>query len=579
MKPKSTSLRQSILLSAAMGVCLTPGAWAQNMFDVFFLTDTTGSMGGLINGVQSSSESILNSFLSGGRNVAFGVGEYKDGNADAFGFRYNLTDDSDLPILSEDRAAVLAAIDVWSASGGGDYPEDNLLGLRETAVSTPWRDGSRKIIFWFGDAPGLDPASDGTTLADTLAALGENCVQVIAIDLGGLDATGQATEITNAVLNCGLDGGIIAELNLGGLSGEEAAEAIEKLLIELFEEAIGVRSDQPVVSALHAASISLTRTLTRDVGARLYRLRTGIRSEPVQGTPPAPSYSAKDGAKDAKTPIVMPSDYCKWEVYGQIYYYSEDQDKQFRTLSTAPGQSIRIQTHGKTSIDTFGGTVGFEYDFNSNWSAGFAIGAAGTRIDVDPGFDADVDSLAFIPYVSYYRPNAVGGGDFYADLLYAYTDHDYDMDQGPVSDSADGRAHQLEFTTGLNFRGGQLVHGPYASLRWIDGEIDDSVFTGGNDIDYKSLATQLGYQVSYPVALGRGTLVPQGRVAWEHEFEESQGSFAGLPLGELDEDLAVLGAGIGYYTHGGWNVVLDYEARLGSKSDSHYVSLKVGKEF
>ena len=73
--------------------------------------------------------------------------------------------------------------------------------------------------------------------------------------------------------------------------------------------------------------------------------------------------------------------------------------------------------------------------------------------------------------------------------------------------------------------------------------------------------------------------VPQVRGAWEHEFEDDANSLFGFPLGQRDEDTAVLGAGVGFYCQSGWNTVLDYEARLSSNIEGHYVSLKVGKEF
>ena len=79
--------------------------------------------------------------------------------------------------------------------------------------------------------------------------------------------------------------------------------------------------------------------------------------------------------------------------------------------------------------------------------------------------------------------------------------------------------------------------------------------------------------------MGSGTFVPQARAAWEHEFEDDLGTVAGLPQGVLDEDLAVLGLGVGYFMNCGWNVILDYEARLGSESQSHFVGLKGGIEF
>lgn len=341
-----------------------------------------------------------------------------------------------------------------------------------------------------------------------------------------------------------------------------------------------------LASTLQATSISVSRTLTSVAASRLFSLRSGLGGGNVGGgsgsygdssaagaspgsSAGSSSYSAKG---DAKSPIAPPpgAAYSEWEVYGHAFHVSEDQDGMV---------SNNQQLRSDTSIDISGASVGVECRFTPNWTAGFAFSASRTDIDIDNGISTDFDSFALVPYVSYFRPSAVANGDFYAGLLYAYADHDYDMKTGNVSDSADGESHQVEFATGLNFRSGALGHGPYATIRWIDGEIDGHNFSAGEDVDYESLATQLGYQVSYPIALVGGTLVPQGRVGWEHEFKEDQGRFAGIPLAELDEDLAVVGAGIGYYANNGWNAILDYEGRFGSDTDSHYIGLKVGKVF
>jgi outer membrane autotransporter protein len=155
---------------------------------------------------------------------------------------------------------------------------------------------------------------------------------------------------------------------------------------------------------------------------------------------------------------------------------------------------------------------------------------------------------------------------------------------GFAGGSPDGDFNQLEFTTGLNFKSGALVHGPYASLRWLDGTVDAYTEAGPGGAlfpssDYESLATNLGYQVSYPIAMGAGVLVPQARLAWEHEFEDDQGSVLGLPGTEIDEDLAVVGAGIGFWFNNGWNVIADYEGRFGDNTTGNYIGLKAGYEF
>lgn len=57
--------------------------------DVYFLSDTTGSMGSAIASVQSSALSIVAAFKAVAPDIRFGFGEYKDGpdEGDPFTFR------------------------------------------------------------------------------------------------------------------------------------------------------------------------------------------------------------------------------------------------------------------------------------------------------------------------------------------------------------------------------------------------------------------------------------------------------------------------------------------------------------
>jgi len=338
-------------------------------------------------------------------------------------------------------------------------------------------------------------------------------------------------------------------------------------------------------STLRSGSIGVARTATRDVGGRLARMRAGVRNEPVVTTQPAP-YSAKGGMPKggmAKEPLVL-TENCPWQVWGQIYYTSQDLDEQLAAVNV-PGANFRQVVQPDTSIDTFGGTVGLEYAINPSWTIGFAIGGTTSEADMRLVGDVDIDALTLMPYISYYRPIGATMA-VYADLLYGYGSTDYETYRlpGGARGDTDGHYHALEFNTGLNMNHAGVVHGPFAQLRWLDGEIDGYTETGPGAVvfpeaDFESLASQLGYQASYPVELGGGTLVPQGWLAWEHEFEEDQGNLAGLPLGTLDEDLAVLGAGIAYYRNCCWNLGLDYEARLGDETQSHFVGLRGGLQF
>ena len=173
-------------------VTVTKEASATSKVDVFFMADTTGSMGDAIGGVRTGAATILAN-TAGLGDVAYGVGEYKDfGYGDPYAYRLNTA-------ITTNNAAVTAGINTWSADGGWDTPEANLYALSSMATSaaTGWRAGSTRIAVWFGDAPGHDP-SGGADLATTKAALIANNIAVEAVDVGGMNDYGQASAIAAA---------------------------------------------------------------------------------------------------------------------------------------------------------------------------------------------------------------------------------------------------------------------------------------------------------------------------------------------------------------------------------------------
>ncbi|AVR97845.1 hypothetical protein [Pseudoduganella armeniaca] len=163
--------------------------------DVYFLADTTGSMGPVLAAVQAGANNVLAALGSLGLDLAFGVGNYKDfvGEGGA-PFTHQLAPTGVAP-------DVTAAIGAWSASGGGDVAEAQFAALGQLAQAPGggigWRAGTRRIVVWIGDAPGHDPictvlsglASD-ITEAGTSAALAAQQIAVLAISTAqpGLDA-------------------------------------------------------------------------------------------------------------------------------------------------------------------------------------------------------------------------------------------------------------------------------------------------------------------------------------------------------------------------------------------------------
>lgn len=164
--------------------------------DICFLADTTGSMGGAIANVQPNIVSIIGTVLGSAPNAQFCAAQYRD-LGDTPG-------DSLDQAVTGVSADVVNAVNSWVASGGGDLPEAQLNALHELATDAGvgFRAGSTRVIVWFGDAPGHDPdLVGGNTVASVITDLttGTNSpIVVIAIDVGALDSTGQATAITGA---------------------------------------------------------------------------------------------------------------------------------------------------------------------------------------------------------------------------------------------------------------------------------------------------------------------------------------------------------------------------------------------
>ena len=379
-------------------------------------------------------------------------------------------------------------------------------------------------------------------------------------------------------------------------------------------------------AALGAGLLGMAWTTTRDPGGHLYRNRAGLRpgNHIVESEAPVVSSGSKGGmasAKGAKVAAIAVPVPNRWNVYGSIFYYSDDQDgESYRRRSKkkddkkddkkhkhdkydkydlshmmvarapiAPGGAGGVATGSTDStLDVWGGSVGVEYHVNRNWTIGLAVAGASGELRMDGVGSSDVDSLSLNPYVSYYREDTLGSADLWGSLMYGYGMHSFDTNRytggGIASGSPDATTNTVEFNVGLNFGDDDFVHGPYAGMRYITGSIDaytevgpGGTYFGEQDVD--SLVSILGYQASWKIRGDSGFWVPQLRVGWEHEFEDGNTTAFGIPVSNYDEDLAVVGAGIGYYWDNGWNVGLDYEGRYGSNTASQYGAVRAGKEF
>lgn len=126
--------------------------------EIAFVLDTTGSMGGLIEGAKAKIWSIVNDIASAKPtpNIKIGFVAYRD-KGDAY-----VTQVHD---LSEDLDKAFATLQTFQAAGGGDTPEHVSKGLSDGVKELSWskarKSGLYQVIFLVGDCPPHTDYNDG----------------------------------------------------------------------------------------------------------------------------------------------------------------------------------------------------------------------------------------------------------------------------------------------------------------------------------------------------------------------------------------------------------------------------------
>lgn len=168
--------------------------------DVFFLVDTTGSMGLAIGNVRTSLSTVIVPALSAAiADVVMGVGDYRDFPVDPYGNTGDWTYVT-RQTMTADVGAVQTGLNTLAAGGGGDVPESMLEGLHGAVSGRPcgpdggfggacFRDDSFPIIVLVTDAEthngpgGANPYSGVAAVdwASTVAELSSGSVKVVGV--------------------------------------------------------------------------------------------------------------------------------------------------------------------------------------------------------------------------------------------------------------------------------------------------------------------------------------------------------------------------------------------------------------
>ncbi|HEX8190879.1 MAG TPA: vWA domain-containing protein [Pyrinomonadaceae bacterium] len=156
----------------------------QKTLEMVFVLDTTGSMGGLIDGAKQRIWGIVNEVMQtpARPNVRVGLVAYRD-RGDAYVTQV-------LP-LTNDLDKVYTTLMEYRADGGGDGPEDVRRaladGVRKAGWSQPQAD-TAQIVFLVGDAPPHDDYRQEPDTLDTAAEAIKSGMVVNTIQCGA-DAT------------------------------------------------------------------------------------------------------------------------------------------------------------------------------------------------------------------------------------------------------------------------------------------------------------------------------------------------------------------------------------------------------
>jgi Mg-chelatase subunit ChlD len=161
-----------------------PSADNRDTLEMVFVLDTTGSMGGLIDGAKQRIWGIINDVMQkpSKPRVRVGLVAYRD-NGDEYVTKL-------LPI-TEDLDKVYMTLMDYRADGGGDTPENVRKALAEGVRNSGWstsKSNLAQIVFLVGDAPPQSYQQEPDVLVTTAEAVRKNMI-INTIQCGALDGT------------------------------------------------------------------------------------------------------------------------------------------------------------------------------------------------------------------------------------------------------------------------------------------------------------------------------------------------------------------------------------------------------
>lgn len=246
-------------------------------------------------------------------------------------------------------------------------------------------------------------------------------------------------------------------------------------------------------------------------------------------------------------------------------------------------------------FDSMGVTVGADRRVSENFAIG-VLGAYGkSDAALTNGGSIDAESYKGAVYATAFQ------GGFFVDALLGAGANSYDTRRaslgGLATGSPDGWELNAMVNTGYDFRSGNWTFTPTASIAYTRVNLDAFNETGSltplsyPDQHQESLRSEIGARLAYRADLGGVVLMPQIRLAWQHEFSDSTLSMNSNFIGgagpgftvtgpQMDRDRAVISAGLSAQVTPTVCIYGFYDGHLGSSDyESNQVSAGVKVDF
>jgi outer membrane autotransporter protein len=240
--------------------------------------------------------------------------------------------------------------------------------------------------------------------------------------------------------------------------------------------------------------------------------------------------------------------------------------------------------------------AGIDWRFDNNIVAGVAATYVATSASFKDGSHTNVDSYQGGAYVGW------AGGPWYALGSAVVSFNDFSTSRlltpfglpGEATSSPSGQSYQghaeAGYHWGLPAAGTNISVTPYAALDYVNAHISGFSETGGfgalsvNAADSNSFQTTLGVRLTSRIQMGNmGTLIPELRLGWNHEFLDTSQSLTAALVGvpgstfsgtgiNFGRDAALIGGGFSMELSPDAKVFVDYDGKLSQRFQEHSIS-------